>query len=175
MQKEAFLSRFVGKRQTTVMLVTPVCWRRLLTPWRYQHVGGRTNILLIFSINHLHHPSPWSLWYGVFLKWGASSWWSSSLYCPMRNSDQITIWKTHPTLDSNTFWHSSKWINSNCDNPFNRVWFWSQSFWSDFKALYSTHCVFYVNFYGFFTQPIFTALGLSPLAVFQFVIITCSF
>ena len=27
-----------------------------------------------------------------------SSWWSSSLYCLMRNSDEMTIGKTHPTL-----------------------------------------------------------------------------
>ena len=33
-----------------------------------------------------------------FLKWDASSRWSLSLYCPMRNSDEMTIAKTHPTL-----------------------------------------------------------------------------
>ena len=32
------------------------------------------------------------------LKWGASSRWPSSLYCSMRNSDQMTFGKTHPTL-----------------------------------------------------------------------------
>ena len=32
------------------------------------------------------------------LKWGASSRWSSSLYCHKRNSDEMTIGKTHPTL-----------------------------------------------------------------------------
>ena len=32
------------------------------------------------------------------MKWGASSRWSVSLYCSMRNSDEITIGKTHPTL-----------------------------------------------------------------------------
>ena len=32
------------------------------------------------------------------LKWGASSLWSSSLSCRMRNSDQMAIGKTHPTL-----------------------------------------------------------------------------
>ena len=35
------------------------------------------------------------------LKWAACSRWSSSLYCPMRNSDQMTIETTHPTL---LFW-----------------------------------------------------------------------
>ena len=32
------------------------------------------------------------------LKWGASSRWSSSLYFPKRNTDPMTIGKTHPTL-----------------------------------------------------------------------------
>ena len=31
-------------------------------------------------------------------KLGASSRWSSSLYCPVRNSDQMIIGKTHPTI-----------------------------------------------------------------------------
>ena len=37
------------------------------------------------------------------IKWGASFRWSSSLYYPMRNSDEMTIRKTHFTLlkDSN--------------------------------------------------------------------------
>ena len=34
----------------------------------------------------------------VLLKWDASSRWPSSLYYPMRNSDQMIIGKTHPTL-----------------------------------------------------------------------------
>ena len=34
----------------------------------------------------------------LFLKRGASSRRSSSLYCLMRNSDEMTIGKTHPTL-----------------------------------------------------------------------------
>jgi len=33
------------------------------------------------------------------IKWGASSRWWLSLYCPMQNSDQMTIEKTHPTLE----------------------------------------------------------------------------
>ena len=32
------------------------------------------------------------------LKWGASSRWSSSPYCPGRNPNQMTITKAHPTL-----------------------------------------------------------------------------
>ena len=32
------------------------------------------------------------------LKWDASSGWLSSLYCPMRNLDEMTIELTHPTL-----------------------------------------------------------------------------
>ena len=34
----------------------------------------------------------------TFIKWGASFWWSSSLYCLMQNSVQITIGRTHPAL-----------------------------------------------------------------------------
>jgi len=33
-----------------------------------------------------------------YLKWGAFSRWSSSLYCPMQNSDKMTIGKMQPTL-----------------------------------------------------------------------------
>ena len=32
------------------------------------------------------------------LKWDASSRWSLSLHCPMRDSDEMTIGTTHPTL-----------------------------------------------------------------------------
>ena len=32
------------------------------------------------------------------LKWDVPYRWSSSLYCPMQNSDEMTIGKTHPTL-----------------------------------------------------------------------------
>ena len=35
---------------------------------------------------------------GEILKWGASSRWSSSLYRPKRNSDQMTIGNTRTTL-----------------------------------------------------------------------------
>ena len=34
----------------------------------------------------------------LILKWGVSSRWSSSLYYPMLNSNQMTIGKKHPTL-----------------------------------------------------------------------------
>jgi len=36
----------------------------------------------------------------IMIHWGAYSRWSSSLYCPMWNSDQMTIETTHPTLFS---------------------------------------------------------------------------
>ena len=32
------------------------------------------------------------------IKWGASSRWQSSLYCPMWNLDEMIIGKMHPTL-----------------------------------------------------------------------------
>ena len=38
------------------------------------------------------------IWNQLRLKWGASSWRSSPLYCLRRNSEQITIRKTLPTL-----------------------------------------------------------------------------
>ena len=34
----------------------------------------------------------------IRVKWGASSRWSSCLYCRKRKSDEMTIEKTHPTL-----------------------------------------------------------------------------
>jgi len=37
-------------------------------------------------------------WNDQSLKWSASSRWSSSLYCLMRNSDEMTFGMTHPTL-----------------------------------------------------------------------------
>ena len=36
--------------------------------------------------------------FSLLIKWGAFTRQSSSLYCPMRNSDQFTIGKTHSTL-----------------------------------------------------------------------------
>ena len=33
-----------------------------------------------------------------YIKWGASSWWSSSVYCPICNSDEMTTGKMHPTV-----------------------------------------------------------------------------
>ena len=41
------------------------------------------------------------------IKWGVSFQWSASLYCPMRNSDQMTIEKTNRTYKRykwNDFW-----------------------------------------------------------------------
>ena len=38
------------------------------------------------------------LFYTKIVKWGVFSRWLSSLYCPKRNSDLMTIGKTHPTL-----------------------------------------------------------------------------
>ena len=49
------------------------------------------------------------------LYWGASSRWSSSLYCLMRNSDEITIGKSHPPL------YRIVSVSKNCffqENPF---------------------------------------------------------
>ena len=37
------------------------------------------------------------------IQWDASSRWSFPLYCPMRNSGQMTIGKTHPRLYVITF------------------------------------------------------------------------
>ena len=42
-------------------------------------------------------------WCHNHLKWGAYSRWLSSLYCPMWNSDQMTIGTTHPTLLKDRF------------------------------------------------------------------------
>ena len=41
------------------------------------------------------------------IKWDASFRWSSFLYCPMRNSDLVTIGKMHPTLFNHRYWNSS--------------------------------------------------------------------
>ena len=37
----------------------------------------------------------------VIIKWVASSRWSSCIYCPMRNSDEMTVGKTDPILIKN--------------------------------------------------------------------------
>ena len=42
----------------------------------------------------------YSIFCQMLVKWGASR--RSSLYCPMRNSDQMIIGTTHPTLISHT-------------------------------------------------------------------------
>ena len=50
-----------------------------------------------FLSNKISH----RLYYEIFnLTWGATSRWSSSQYCSMRNSDEKTIGKVHPTLQS---------------------------------------------------------------------------
>ena len=62
------------------------------------------------------------------VKWDASSRWSSSLYCPMRKSDQMTIGKTQPTLVKEMTWFQLKkyyWCNS-YDERFRK--FWAQKF-----------------------------------------------
>ena len=41
----------------------------------------------------------------VLLMWGACSRWPLSLYCLMRNSDQMTIKKTHTTLLEDRWFH----------------------------------------------------------------------
>ena len=38
-----------------------------------------------------------------WIKWGASSWWSSPVCCSMRKSDELTIGKAHPTLYGRNF------------------------------------------------------------------------
>ena len=38
------------------------------------------------------------LWIMRHVKWGASSWWSKSLCCPTRKSDEMAIRKASPTL-----------------------------------------------------------------------------
>ena len=55
------------------------------------------------------------------LKWGASSWWSSSLYYSIRISDQMTIGKRHSTLLVKGYkllaWNNfSLWLLSKCTN-----------------------------------------------------------
>ena len=40
----------------------------------------------------------YTIYYIIYINWGASPWWLSSQYCPIRNSEQMTIGKTHPTL-----------------------------------------------------------------------------
>ena len=57
-----------------------------------------------------------------YVKWGASSWWSSSLCCPMRKLDEMTIWKTRLTLSkSQPQWTGYK-------GPKFKDWFWHDSF-----------------------------------------------
>ena len=57
------------------------------------------NLLRNKGMNH----TLWIIPYDHYLKRGSSSQWSSSLYCPMRNSDEMTTGKIHPTLEYATF------------------------------------------------------------------------
>ena len=51
----------------------------------------------ITFLSHIRYKVGLRKW-GTLIKWGVSSWWLSSLYCPMRNPVQMTTWKTQPTL-----------------------------------------------------------------------------
>ena len=57
----------------------------LSQPVPYPSSGIPTNILILPSLDYV-------------IKWGASTWWSSSLCCSMPKSDEMTIGKAHPTL-----------------------------------------------------------------------------
>ena len=70
-----------------------------------------------------------------FIKWRASSRWSSCLYCPMQNSDQMTIGKTHPSLSLALFIKIIiKSFLKYCEMSF---WFWSISFFLFFDLWFS--------------------------------------
>ena len=68
-------------------------------------------------------------WYFIgIVKWGASSRWSSSLNCPMRNTDEMTIGKRRPTLQ----YHLSR-------HPIpNKVWFLRIA-WKELVPLFSCY------------------------------------
>ena len=57
----------------------------LSQPVPYPSSGIPTNILILPSLDYV-------------IKWGASTWWSSSLCCSMPKLDEMTIGKAHPTL-----------------------------------------------------------------------------
>ena len=79
--------------------------------WRGRKQGrcGRSPMLKIEKYAHIYlvfahareiskvcsYRSPWQT---VYIKWSASSHWSSSLYCPMRKSCVRINETTHPTL-----------------------------------------------------------------------------
>ena len=62
----------------------------------------------------------------TLIKWGASSRWSSSLYYPIQNSDQMTIGKTHHTLSIVTT-ESKKFRRIETKG---RVLYWTWNFWN---------------------------------------------
>ena len=75
-----------------------VFFRPTLEDLRY-----RRHRLLPIHWNNLEFQKNWfnslsSIHEGLHIKKGASSRWSSSLYCPMRTSDKMAIGKTSPTL-----------------------------------------------------------------------------
>ena len=91
-----YFANFYSKKSAEI----PNFWRgpviKMKTFWR----------LLIFWSPNFRRDRVWNLdlknsW---DLQWGASSRWWSSLYCPIRNSDEMTIGKLHPTLESSSDW-----------------------------------------------------------------------
>ena len=93
----------------TFSCITPYIWmiseqkpdyfnlKTILIPWRFGSASDRMWFPRnISSTKFGQLKRIWTLY--VLVKWGASRRWSSSLCCPMQNSDKLTIAKTHPTF-----------------------------------------------------------------------------
>ena len=95
----------------TVMLTWLCCWQNHYVSDLFCHLGDYFNFASIDSgtkIFYLQYVAIIKLLcylvfnsnssFDLLVKWGASSRWSSSLYCSMQNPVQMTTGKTHLTL-----------------------------------------------------------------------------
>ena len=99
----------------------PILW------WQWcwwQVIVDVNHLKLVTNINCIQHSSSKNYLPDTKLevcKWGLYSRWSSCLYCPLRNSDQMTIGTTHPTL----YWENQK-SDSELNDPrmfcFHKLW-----------------------------------------------------
>ena len=75
---------------------------RLRKVWRFERVKHFVSRVTYQGCNIIQSGNTTFVHKTGLVKWGASSRWLLSLYFPLRNSDQMTIRKTHSTLLSQT-------------------------------------------------------------------------
>ena len=92
---ESKILNFFYKIHFSSSVENPKCCPKVLHKWNFYHKRRghiQTFFLIMTTTDHE------LLNFLLIIKWGAFCRWSSSHYCPMRNSDKMTIGRKHPTL-----------------------------------------------------------------------------